>query len=108
MKVYKTERGFYGLNAPEYPDDKKESRVLQESSAIGDCDDSIDRPGSSYLWIGENHHLDREDVKATVGWMLYWLIHKRLPSDAMTVHCDKIVEIVAEADPFAGPHPDES
>lgn len=45
----KTVRGFEII---EFDDRYGESCSLQQSSMIGDYDDSIDRPGSSYVWLG--------------------------------------------------------
>jgi hypothetical protein len=56
-----------------------DKRLVSESSAIGDYHDSYERPGSSFLWIGDNHHLNREEVAELVAKMQYWLDHKRLP-----------------------------
>ena len=48
-------------------------RLFQESSAKGDYEDSLDRPGSSFLWIGRNHHLNREEVAEFVKHLQRWL-----------------------------------
>jgi hypothetical protein len=62
MKKHKTERGFRYITDFNYPD-RKEDIILQESSAIGKYKDSFDIPGSSFLWVGRNFHLNREEVK---------------------------------------------
>jgi len=56
-----------------------DARLVSESSAIGDYDDSLARPGSSFLWIGNGHHLNREEVAELVAKMRHWLDHGRLP-----------------------------
>lgn len=48
-------------------------RLVQQSSAIGDYEDSYRRPGSSYLWIGNDHHLDREQVAEFIQHLQAWL-----------------------------------
>jgi hypothetical protein len=55
------------------------TRLIQESSAIGDYEDSFDCPGSSYLWVGDDHHLDREEVAELIENMQHWLDNGRLP-----------------------------
>lgn len=82
MKAFKTERGFIRVNHERYASEPTEEAVLiAESSAIGGYDDSMELPGSSYLWIGEAHHLDREGVADMIRRMQHWLDHKRLPLD---------------------------
>jgi hypothetical protein len=78
MKLVENSRGFFVIEGNEYPDQEKVSRIIQESSAIGDYSDSFDRPGSSYLWIGNNHHLNREEVLQLVKYMNNWLKNGRL------------------------------
>ena len=51
--------------------------VAQESSAIGDYPDSMEKPGSSYLWFGEAQ-LNREDVQTLHMALLRWLGGDRL------------------------------
>ena len=55
--------------------------MIQESSAIGDYENSFQKPGSSFLWVGENHHLNREEIKELVERMEYWLKSGRLKVD---------------------------
>ena len=79
MIAKKNERGFICVKHPRYcnppcPDEP----LIQESSAIGDYDDAMDRPGSSFLWVGEAHHLNREEVKEMIERMQYWLDTGRL------------------------------
>lgn len=77
MKSEKTQRGFVVVDHPGYTDGIP-VRLVQESSAIADYDTSMDCPGSSYLWVGEHHHLDREEVKELVERMQHWLDTSRL------------------------------
>jgi hypothetical protein len=63
MKLETTDRGReivmdYGNLLREIPP----IGLAQQSSAIGDYPDAMDRPGTSFLWIGERHHLNREQV----------------------------------------------
>jgi len=73
MKFERNNRGFGMLIHEKYPYDGTIERVAQHSSAIGDYKDSFDKPGSSYLWVGENHHLNREEVKELVKHLKNWL-----------------------------------
>lgn len=73
MKCITSDRGFQLLVHDTYGDQPEETRLAGASSAIGDYDDSFDRPGSSYLWIGEHHHLDRVEVAYLVNFLQQWL-----------------------------------
>lgn len=77
MKAIRTDRGFVLVThaAVGRTDD---CRLLGESSAIGDYKDAYDNPGSSHLWIGEHHHLDREEVAEMIARMAEWLAFGRL------------------------------
>lgn len=68
-------RGFRTITCEE----RVEQSLVRESSAIGDYADSVERPGSSYLWIGRHYHLDREQVRELVESMRVWLETGRLP-----------------------------
>ncbi len=82
MQGKKTERGFVVVVEEKYQNDPGEfTRLIQESSAIGDYDDAFDRPGSSYLWVGSDHHLNREQVKELIERMQNWLTSGRLAVD---------------------------
>ena len=74
MNLYETDRQFRGVQEWMYAENPpKESRILQESSAIGDYPDSMEQPGSSFLWVGEHHHLNREQIVELIGHMQHWL-----------------------------------
>ena len=63
MKTIKTDRGFRIVTHEKYAGKlDEETRLVQESSAIGDYEHSWDKPGSSFLWVGEDHHLNKEQV----------------------------------------------
>jgi hypothetical protein len=81
MKSIKTNRGFIIVEHPRYLNGKENARLIQESSAIGDYDDSFKEPGSSYLWVGEHHHLNREEVGELIKRMQRWLQVGRLAED---------------------------
>ncbi len=50
---------------------------VQQSSAVGDYDDSISRPGTSFLWLGSENgsrmHINREQVEWLTKSMNHWL-----------------------------------
>ena len=83
MKTIETARHFRQIVEEKYQNEHGEyTRLLQESSAIDfDCEDSLDNPGSSYLWIGQDHHLNRDQVKQLIEHLKYWLENKRLKSE---------------------------
>ncbi len=72
-------RGFTVLEHPVYAADPSRSeRLIQESSAVGDYENSLDMPGSSFLWVGADHHLNREEVLELICHMKRWLNKGRL------------------------------
>lgn len=73
MKIETTQRGFETINHKCNLEDKPPERLVQQSSAIGDYEDAFDRPGSSFLWIGDNHHLNREEVTEFRDSLNRWL-----------------------------------
>ncbi len=77
MKVEKSERGFEFLMHKGYPDPAS-TRIASESSVIGNYEDSMDIPGSSYLWIGDNHHLNRAEVQQLIHHLTHWVQHGTL------------------------------
>ena len=81
MKADKTHRGFRIIEHASYANEPKLMRLLQESSAVGEYRDSFDKPGSSFLWFGADHHLNREEVKQTIKIMKTWLKTGRLPKE---------------------------
>jgi hypothetical protein len=78
----RTDRGFnFVVTSPNL---EVRERVVQESSSVGEYDDALDRPGSSYLWVGPHHRLDREEVAALVTYLQCWLATGRLrPRDKL-------------------------
>jgi hypothetical protein len=84
MKNMKTDRGFQYISEEVYASNPPAvSRLLQQSSAI-DCEyeHGLNNPGSSYLWIGEDHHLSREEVRKFVAVLNHWLDTGRLFDDS--------------------------
>lgn len=73
MKVKQSDRGFEVLMHPKYPPDGTSARLVQQSSIVGEYEDAMSRPGSSALWIGSDHHLNREEVAELVGYLQHWL-----------------------------------
>lgn len=79
MQITITSRGFEVLEHPVYPPEPALDRpdpmgpLVAQSSAISDYPDAFDRPGSSYLWLGERHHLNREEVAQLVWHLKVWL-----------------------------------
>lgn len=81
MKIETNIRGFRYITHPAYPDERQAVfPVVRESSIVGDYDDALDKPGSSALWVGENHHLNREEVTELRDALTHWLRRKRLPT----------------------------
>ena len=82
MKAKETERGFIVVTEEKYQNERGEfTRLIGESSAVGDYEDSFENPGSSYLWVGRDHHLNREQVAELIRRFEYWLECKRLELD---------------------------
>lgn len=95
MKITTTQKGFRVLEHDTYGNDPKPARLIQESSAIGDYQDSFDRPGSSYLWVGADHHLNREEVVELINHLKRWVSIGRLEEPNQTLRT-----IVRELDGF--------
>ncbi len=73
MNIVKSDRGFECLRHPSYVGGRAGARLAAQSSAIGDYKDSLDRPGSSFLWVGEHHHLNREEAREFAEAVLRWV-----------------------------------
>ncbi len=71
MKAEVTGRGFAVVTHEKYQNKRGEmTRLIQESSAIGD-----------FLWVGQDHHLNREEVAELVSRLQHWLETGRLKVD---------------------------
>lgn len=72
MRIVRSDRGFYFLMHPAYLEPHQEERLASESSADGP------RGASSFLWIGEHHHLDQKEVRELSRALNRWLRDGRL------------------------------
>lgn len=72
MKLYRSDRGFEQVEHRRYPEGDP-VRLVSQSSIIGDYDDAVNRPGTSALWIGADHHLNREEVALLVKHLQSWV-----------------------------------
>jgi hypothetical protein len=74
MEVIKSERGFEWIRHPKYvAAPVLTDRLVSQSSAIGDYKDAWNRPGSSFLWVGDNQHLSRDEVRELIGHLQSWV-----------------------------------
>ncbi len=73
MNRITNERGFQLIRHQMYTDEQVQLRVVGQSSAIGDYEDSLDKPGSSFLWVGGELHLGRKEVAELAGYLKNWL-----------------------------------
>ena len=73
MEPSKTDRGFEVIIHPKYLPPNENCRLVQQSSAVGNQPGELDHPGSSFLWVGERHHLNREEVRQLVAYLTRWL-----------------------------------
>jgi hypothetical protein len=71
MKLTTTSRGFEIVEGAVYPAESgPDARIVQQSSAMGDDPFGA---GSGFLWVGANHHLDREEVMELAKRLTAWL-----------------------------------
>jgi hypothetical protein len=78
MKAEKTSRGFTEIKHEKYQNEPGVmTRLIQESSAIDD------KGYFGYLWVGQDHHLNRKEVTKLINHMLYWLKHGKLKIEKM-------------------------
>ncbi len=74
LHVQPNDRGFREIYAKAYLPPHDPVRIVTASSAINsDYDNAFDLPGSSYLWIGDTVHLNREAVVELVEHLRGWL-----------------------------------
>lgn len=78
MTLSTTDRGFTRIEHPIWPLMDSVARLVQESSSIGNYEDAMNRPGSSFLWIGEHFHLNRRQVAELISHLQRWLATGRL------------------------------
>lgn len=79
MRKFTSGRGFNFIMHPEYLEPYEDRRLVSESSAINT--EAHAGPGGDYLWIGEHHHLDHEQVAELRDALTHWLDKGRLPSE---------------------------
>ena len=72
MEVKETQRGFSYIDFEDYLNPRTKRKLILQSSAIGEYRDSLDKPGSSFLWVGDCH-LDREEVTELIGHLKKWV-----------------------------------
>ena len=77
MEIKQNQRGFKFIEYPQYLNGENKF-LIGESSVIRDYKDSFKKPGSSCLWIGNDHHLNREEVQELINHLKYWLKNKTL------------------------------
>lgn len=73
MQVILSPRGFEQLTHEARLEPHLSARLASQSSAIGNYPDSFSRSGSSFLWVGKEHHLDREEVQQLIAHLQNWL-----------------------------------
>lgn len=72
MKLTTTERGFERIEHPIHKAHRVDSRLIQQSSAVGHYPDSLLRPGTSFVWVGDKHHLNREQALELAYRLIAW------------------------------------
>lgn len=73
LEVRKSDRGFEYLVARHRDDDGGEDRPLVTQSSAVDCRLASPHPGTSYLWVGREHHLSRAKVLQLIVHLQAWL-----------------------------------
>lgn len=74
MNLIQTDRGFEVLEHDVYASQPPaKSTIVQQSCVIRSFAGAYAFPGSSCLWIGKDHHLDRNEVRELVGFLQQWL-----------------------------------
>ena len=71
MEIKYTQRNFQYIHHDPYVSNGDDGIIIQSSSIS--FSDSIQRPGSSYLWIKGLFHLNREEIKEIIGYLVTWL-----------------------------------
>jgi len=66
MEERKTQRGFKVVYHESYPNESEE-RLVQESSIV-----------EQHLWIGDNFHLNKDEVRELKNYLNYWLETEKL------------------------------
>jgi len=71
MEIRYTQRNFQYIHHDPYVSNGDDGIIIQ-SSAIN-FSDSLQRPGSSYLWIKGLFHLNRKEIEEMIGYLGTWL-----------------------------------
>ena len=58
----------------------RDAMLIQEASSTGNNDNAHEVPGSSFLWVGNEHKLNREEIAQLIAKMQHWLDTGRLPT----------------------------
>lgn len=69
----KTLRGFPQLVHPTHKNPDVPTALLEQSSMIDFSQPDSQTPGTSYLWVGKDHHLNRAEVQELVVHLQRWL-----------------------------------
>lgn len=72
--------GFRMITEDVYAENKRSTLMLESSAIDPDLEGSFNKPGSSYLWIGDDFHLNRAQVRQFIICLEYWMKNKRLPT----------------------------
>lgn len=73
MRVNCTIEGHRLIESESCADKTKMAVVVQESHAVNNYIDYYNDPGSSFLWIGTDHHFNRDEVQELVGYLNNWV-----------------------------------
>lgn len=98
-------RNQNGFGYIEFVDRYGNKCSLQQSSVIGDYEDSLDRPGSSMVWLGIDDPRPRIlaskarehgiDTTETVGWINFPLSDDILLSTRMHLDREQVKELIS-------------
>lgn len=92
-KAGKTHRGFPLV---EFSDAYGHGCSLICSSMVGDCEDSLERPGSSYLWIGiDRYQANPQILTEDRGWVKYPIPKEVSLCTQMHVNRDQVRGLIA-------------
>lgn len=92
LPITLSDRGFEYIHTPHRDDPTQSARLVSQSSGIELAvrdEDVPDNPGSSFLWIGDFHRLDRDQVEELVGYLSNWLDCGYLRDERMLEHLHK-------------------
>ena len=71
----------------------EDKRLVQESSVRADHKTQFNAPSAAYLWLGDNHHLDRDEVVNLISHLKRWVdtgtLKPNHKDDECEYECDK-------------------